>query len=385
MKHCTRCVAPSSHPLVRLDDGEVCSACREHERQNEVDWSRRKNMFQDVVDHARSQSSTYDCVIPVSGGKDSHWQVLTCLEHGLTPLTVSWKPPERTERGHRNLENLISLGVDHINYTINPDVERVFMRRALEEKGATGLPKHMAVFNIPLKVALNFDVPLVVWGENAAVKYGDREEALKGVELDRDWLDRYGVMFGTTAGDWVDEELTEDDLIPYQSPPAGALEASELRAVFLGYYFRWDPEKTSRIARDHGFEPRASGSKTGYYASADADASFISIHHFLKWYKFGYNRLFDDLSLEIRYGRISRDDAKEIIRDVGPDVPVKDIRAFCDFADLSPDRFFEICERFRNEEIWERQDGLWVLPDFLLDDRAFFERMREHIRRARDG
>jgi hypothetical protein len=121
---------------------------------------------------APASACGYDCVIPVSGGKDSTWQVVKCLEYGLNPLAVTWKTPARTEVGAQNLANLVALGVDHIDYQINPKVERRFMLKALERFGSTAVPMHMALFSIPLTVAVRFEIPLVVWGENSALEYG---------------------------------------------------------------------------------------------------------------------------------------------------------------------------------------------------------------------
>ena len=135
-------------------------------------------------------------MVPVSGGKDSHWQVLTCLEHGLTPLAVTWRTPSRTELGARNLENLVGLGVDHIDYRINPRVERKLVYRCLAQYGSTAIPMHMALFAIPLNVALKFGIPLVVWGENSAFEYGSAKEEHAGWRMSADWLRTYGVTQG---------------------------------------------------------------------------------------------------------------------------------------------------------------------------------------------
>ena len=141
-----------------------------------------------------------------------------------------------------------------------------------------------------------------------------------------------------------------------------------MHAVFLGYYFPWDPQTSLEVARTHHFEFAAGGARTGYYDYADIDDDFISIHHWLKWYKFGFTRLFDNLSLEIRNGRITRERAIEIIRAAGDQTPHADIEKFCAFAGISVQRFFEIAERFRNHAIWTRADGVWRVENFLIED-----------------
>ena len=368
MHYCTQCILPSTRPNIRFDEHGVCDGCRAGEIKRRIDWAAREQAFRSVVLNAKDLSSGYDCVIPVSGGKDSTWQVVKCLEYGLTPLAVTWKTPARTEIGARNLANLVSLGVDHIDYQISPKVERVFMYQALLRFGSTAIPMHMALFSIPLTIAVKFGIPLVVWGENSAFEYGGEDESLKGFRLDGRWLNRYGVTHGTRAEDWISEELTEKGLTAYFGPADEELEKAGVLAVFLGYYFPWDPENTLRVAVDHGFRANPAGAKTGYYDYADIDDDFISIHHYLKWYKFGFTRTFDNLSLEIRNGRMSREEAIAIIRDRGDETPREDIDKFCVFADITREDFFNVIEKFRNTDVWLNRDGVWMIDGFLVPD-----------------
>ena len=285
----------------------------------------------------------------------------------MNPLALTWKTPVRTQIGAKNLANLVSLGVDHIDYQINPKVERKFLYCSLVQYGTTGIPMHMAIFNIPLKIAVRFNIPLVVWGENSAFEYGGTKEERTGFKLDARWLEKYGVMHGTTADDWVSDELTQKELTPYFGPTNDELEEKEVLAVFLGYYFQWDPEITFQVAAEHGFQAHA-GPKTGFYNYADIDDDFISIHHYLKWHKFGITRSFDNLALEIRNGRIRRNEAIQIIRDRGDETPHEDIIKFCDFTGISAKHFFEVIEQFRNLKVWSQKKGKWIIKDFLIPD-----------------
>ena len=369
MKWCRLCVLPDSRPNLVIGDDGICNACKSHGSKGSIAWPAREAAFRQVVDHAKSRAAGYDCLIPVSGGKDSTWQVVKCLEYGLTPLAVTWKTPARTAIGQRNLDNLVTLGVDHIDYRINPKVEARFMVKAFERFGSTAIPMHMALFNIPLTIAARMQIPLVVWGENSAFEYGTADESLTGFRLDEAWLKAYGVTHGTTAEDWLDHGFTRKELAGYFGPTAGGLDTAALRAVFLGYYFPWDPETSLAVAAAHGFRFDAGAARTGYYDYADIDDDFISLHHWMKWYKFGFTRLFDNLSLEIRNGRITRQQALQIIRDKGDQTPHGDIAKFCAFSGISIERFFAIAETFRDHGIWkQRADSRWHIPGFLIDD-----------------
>jgi N-acetyl sugar amidotransferase len=351
-----------------LDSEGVCNACRFHAEKKQIDWLARERAFHEVVQNAKSRGTGYDCVIPVSGGKDSTWQVVKSLQYGLNPLAVTWKTPARTEIGAQNLANLVSLGVDHIDYQVNPNVERKFMLQAFERFGATAIPMHMTLFNIPLKIAVRFRIPLVVWGENSAFEYGASQDASRGFKLDSQWLKTFGVTQGTTAKDWISPELSERELTPYFGPCDEELGKTGVLAVFLGYYFPWDPEESLRVAVEHGFRAREEGPKVGYWNYADIDDDFISIHHWLKWYKFGFTRTFDNLSVEIRNGRMTREQAVEVICSRGDETPSEDIEKFCLFVGISKERFFEIAERFRNPAIWRKQGAKWTIPGFLASE-----------------
>ncbi len=367
-KYCNRCVLPDTRPGLKLGAEGTCGACHAHAARPRVDWRAREKAFGQLTARAKGLGRRYDALVPVSGGKDSTWQVARCLEYGLHPLAVTWKTPARTELGRRNLENLVRLGVDHIDFQVNPRVEARFMLEAFRRFGSTAIPMHMALFNIPLTLAVRWGIPLVVWGENSAVEYAGRCDERRGHILDERWLRTYGVMHGTTAEDWVGPALSRRDLTPYFGPSAAELRRAGVAAVFLGHYFPWDPKASLKVARARGFQVRAEGPKTGAYDYADIDDDFISIHHWLKWYKFGFTRTFDNLSLEIRNGRVSRRKAVDSIRERGDETPHADIRKFCGFAGISRREFFRIAERFRSRKVWARRDGHWEIPGFIVPD-----------------
>src|SRR5262249_2285031 len=354
VRWCCSCILPDTRPNLVIGADGVCTACRNHGTKQAIDWAARAAALDDIVTQSNANASSYDCVIPVSGGKDSTWQTIKCLELGPKPLGVTWRPPGRTAIGQRNLDNLTGLGVDHIDYTINPKVKRKFMLKGYERLGSTAIAMHLALFAIPLTIAARWRIPLVIWGENSAFEYGNADDAHTGFALDGAWLRTYGATHGTSAADWVDDELSAKDLTPYFWPSDEELSRAGVRALFLGCYVPWDPQETYRVARAHGFR-EAEAARIGYYAYADIDDDFISLHHWMKWYNFGSTRLFDNLSLEIRNGRMTRERAIAIVREVGDQTPRRDIASFCAYAGISEARFNAIAERFRNPAVWQRR------------------------------
>ena len=353
---------------MKLDAIGVCQGCRNADAKARIDWVARTEEFRKLARDCRNRSASYDCVIPVSGGKDSYWQVATCLEYGLHPLCVTYVVPGRNELGERNLKRLIDIGVDHIDFRPNPRVEARFIARAFEERGISGLVTHMAIFALPVRIAVSFRIPLVIFGENSAFEYGTEDQTLSGAEMDHRWLQEFGVTDGTTALDWVGGELSTQDLTPYIFPDRQELADAGTRIVFLGHYFPWDPEHSRRVATEYGFAIREEGPLVGHYDYANIDDDLLSIHQHAKWYKFGITRSWDTLSMEIRNGRLQRAAALEELRRRGEETPWKAIAAFCDYISISELQYFQTLERFRNPEIWSRRDGRWVIEDFLIPD-----------------
>jgi hypothetical protein len=281
---------------------------------------------------------------------------------------VTYVYPGRTPLGRENLEILIRMGVDHVDVRVNPRVERTFIEKAFRRTGIAGLVTHMGIFSVPVNIAVRFDVPLVIYGENSAFEYGTEDESLIGARLDERWLKTFGVTAGTTAEDWIDADLAREDLALYIRPPDHMLEAKGIRAIFLGWYFPWDPGNSYRIAASRGFRPRAEGARVGHLNYVNVDDEFIAIHHHPKWHKFGITRSWDTLSIEIRQGRLRRDEAIVALRERGDETPWDDIGRFCEYLGIPVREYFAILERFRNPGLWSRRDGRWVIEDFLVPD-----------------
>jgi len=368
VRYCRSCILPDTRPGVVLDPEGVCSACRNAELKRKLDWTPRAEAFHELAENAKSKSACYDCVIPVSGGKDSYWQLVTCLEHGLRPICVSYVPPGRTALGERNLRKLIELGVEHLELRLNPRVERRLIEKAFRRHAIPGLVTHMAIYSFPIGFATANGIPLVVYGENSAYEYGGGDPSLMGAELSRRWLERFGVTAGTFAEDWIDDELGPDDLEVLRLPSDRELSEKKVRAVFLGWYFPWDPERSLAVALANGFTVRAEGPRVGHYDYVNIDDDLIGVHHHPKWHKFGITRSWDTLSIEIRAGRMSRAEAIEKLWARGDETPWDDIRAFCDYLGLERDEYFAVLERFRNPRIWSRRGGRWRIEDFLIPD-----------------
>ena len=166
----------------------------------------------------------------------------------------------------------------------------------------------------------------------------------------------------------MDDELSCADLNAYTLPSEDLLQSKGIQAIFLGWFFPWDIQNSYSLASEHGFRARAEGARVGHLDFVNIDDDFIAIHHHPKWHKFGISRSWDTLSVEIRQGRLARDEAIRILRERGDETPWDDIPLFCEYLGITEREYFELLEGFRNSEIWSRRDGRWVINDFLIPD-----------------
>jgi N-acetyl sugar amidotransferase len=362
---CKNCVLPNTRPNITINSSGVCNACINHKNKDFIDWKKRSFLLKKLIKKIKQSSkSRFDCLLPVSGGKDSTWQVYNCLKFGLKPLTFTWKNPSMTSIGRKNLDNLINLGVDHIQWTINPIVESKFMLKTFKKFGSTAIPMHFSIHNIARNIAEKFDIPLIVWGENSALEYGENSKSDLSSHMSNNWRKHYGVNNNSTIFDWVGTDLTEDDLASYIFD---FNKNSKVLEIFLGNFIRWDPVKIYAFSKKIGFK-KNNKARTGIYKFADIDDDFISIHHWMKWYKFGINRDFDNLSIEIRNKRISRNKAIELIKKNKNFLPINDINKFCKYVDIDNKTFFKIAEKFRNKNIWKKIDKKLKIDNFIIEN-----------------
>lgn len=364
MRYCKKCMMPTSRPGIVLNEEGVCGGCLGFkEKKEEIDWVSRGKELDRILDSFRGKGD-YDCLIPVSGGKDSTWQVYTMLQRGMKPLAVTIKCQYRTELGQRNLDNLINLGVDHIDFTVNPKVDAKFMLKTFEQNGNPSLAEHLIMWSTIIKMALRHDIKLIVWAENSALEYGGSEEDRNKFKMDYDWIRKYGVTNGTVAEDWVDENITLKEINSYRLPDESKLDQAGIENLFLGMYMEWEPEDIAKKSQTVGFE-WAENPVLGLHPFVGVDCDFRVVHHFMKWYKFGMTKLWDNLAIEIREGRMSREEAVDFLRNNTEPIPYKEIESFCTYLNISKERFFEIAESHRNLDIWKKDvNGDWYLPEF---------------------
>lgn len=358
LRYCRRCVMPDTKPDLLLDAEGVCNACRAYERRKEVDWDARLTELRTLVDRYRNKDgSNWDCIVPVSGGKDSTFQVVRMLQLGMKPLCVTSTTCDLSDLGRRNIQNLKNLGVDYVEFTPNPIVRRKLNRIGLEQVGDISWPEHVGIFTIPVRAAVQYGVPLLIWGENSQNEYGGPAAATERNVLDRRWLEEFGGLLGLRVTDLVGMDgITAKDLIPYSYPSDAELQRVGVTGLFLGHYLPWDGYSNALIAQAHGFETynrTVEGSVVNY---ENVDNHQTGIHDYFKFLKFGFGRATDIACLHLRRGRITRQDALELVRMHDGKFPWvylgKPLERILEPLGLSVAEFTAICDRFTNKKIF---------------------------------
>jgi N-acetyl sugar amidotransferase len=358
IRYCARCVMPETKPDLQMDKEGVCSACRYFESRREVDWGLRRKELDEVLARYRSKDGRrYDCLIPVSGGKDSFFQLIRVLELGLNPLCVTATTDKLTELGRRNLEKLELLGVDHVEVTVNPLVRRKINRLALTQVGDISWPEHVMIFTVPVRMAVQLGIPLIVWGENSQNEYGGPAANAKDNVLTRRWLEEFGGLLGLRVSDLPGQEGIEPrHLIQYTYPTDEELARVGVTGIFLGHYVPWDGYQNALYAQAHGFEtyPRTvEGSIVNY---ENLDNAHTGIHDYFKYLKYGFGRATDIACLHVRRGRLSRPDALRMVRLHDGKFPWSYLG--CPLEEVLKDigmtleEFVRVCDRFTNKKLF---------------------------------
>ena len=358
IRYCTQCVMPDTKPDLELDENGVCSACRHYERREDVDWNARaKELERILVKYRSNDGSNYDCVVPISGGKDSTYQVLKMLEYGMNPLCVSGITDMPSEIGRKNLNNLKRLGVDCIDVTVNPEIRRRINKYALINVGDIIWPEHAVIFTIPVRIAIKFGVKLIIWGENSQNEYGGPAAGADNNTLTKRWLEEFGGLLGMRPLDLIGKEgIERKHLIQYLYPPEDELEQSEVTGLFLGYYLPWDGLTNALISTAYGlttYPQVPEGCMANY---ENLDNLMQGIHDYFKFLKYGFARTADQVCLHIRRGRLTRKEGLAITtRNDGKfpwtclGVPLEEI---LDYIDMDLDEFVQICDKWTNKNLF---------------------------------
>jgi N-acetyl sugar amidotransferase len=367
MRYCSKCVYPIS--AVNLDiTNNICSACNSAEEIFRLDdsfWKDQQERFKKILSEHRSvDGSRYDCLIPVSGGKDSYYQThLIVKELGLKPLLVTYHGNNFLPEGDYNREMMRHhFDADHI--VVGPSVETLKKLNKLTFRlmGDMNWQNHCGIMTVPIQIAIKFNIPLIIWGEipwdisgmhdlDDQVEFSARmrhEHSLRGYE----WENLIGLP---------QENLTEQDLLWAKYPSDEDILKSGVRGIYVGNFYKWESNKHSKqMVELYGFKQSEVPFQRTYRRTSNLDDRYENgVHDLLKFIKFGYGRASDHASKDIRSGDMNREEAIQMVRKYDH-VVSDDLYHWLDYVDMTEQEFWQIADSFRDPNVWSIQDGLWI-------------------------
>jgi N-acetyl sugar amidotransferase len=345
MKRCTKCNLPETHETIIFDKQGICNICNQQDIKNfNIDWGQRKRDLDRLVEEYRGKYD-YDCLIPFSGGKDSTWTLNYLVkEYGLKPLVVRFDHGFMRPNLEENVKRTIrKLGVDIHTFTPNWKVVKKLMLQSFLEKGDFCWHCHTGIFSYPMWVALEKKVPLIFWGEPSA-EYTAYYDYSQAEEVDEKRFNRY-INLGVTSDDMfirLEGKLDHRDLKPYKYPPVKDLRSLGYRSVCLGSYIPWDVKKQSEIiAQDLGWRGDQVENVPPEYSYEKIECYMQGVRDYIKYIKRGYSRPSHLVALDIRHGRLKKEDGVKLIMDYeGRRPPSLDL--FLQFVGLTEQEFNEI-------------------------------------------
>ena len=358
MQYCKECIIPSTRPDQFFDEKGVCIACSAHKKKKEINWEDRKKKFFEIINEISIPNNKWNCIVPSSGGKDSTYQALKCREIGLNPLIVTATTCDLSSLGRKNIENLKRLGFDTIEFSTNPSTRGKLNKFCLNEIGDISWPEHVTIFTIPFKIALYFNINLIIYGENPQYEYGGPKDTLDNFILDRKWMEEFGGLNGLRVNDiLLSGNFSEKEIEAYTYPTMEEIKKNKIFGIFLGHFFEWDSLKNFEVSRNNGFSSYEKQLEGCYLNFEKIDNYQHGIHDYFKFLKYGFGRASDQLSYAIRRKKISRSEAIEKIRDYEGMYPKsymgKPISDILKKIDMDEKKFKKTCEKFTNRKIFK--------------------------------
>ena len=381
MVYCTRCVYPQISVNLSIDENGVCSACRTAESFEELSpefWAKRRYKFKRTIDSIKNRSSSgFDCIVPVSGGKDSYWQTyLMAKEYGLKPLLVTYHGNNYLPEGDYNRDRMREIfDADHLIYGPSVEVLKKLNRLCFRKMGDMNWHAHCGIFTTPIIVAAKFNIPLIIWGEIAW--------DISGMFDPEDFVEfsaRVRHEHGLRGFEWSDlvndprEHLSEKDFFWAKYPSDEEILKVGVKGLYVGNFFKWDPhQQTKLMIEKFGWKTSEKPFDRTYRRMSNLDDRYENgIHDLMKFVKFGYGRGSDHASKDIRAGHMIRADGIEAVRKYDAVVP-SDLQYWLKYVDIDEEEFWQTADSFRDPRVWWIQDGQWWKDNVWGESSAYGE------------
>lgn len=361
LQYCTNCLMPNTRPRISFDDHGVCNACQwAIEKKTSIDWEARKEELLQYCDKYRSKTGNFDCIVPVSGGKDSSY-VAYMMKHemGMHPLCVNVTPLLEYEVGKQNLWNFIHSGYDCIQITPDPNITRKISRRSLVEYGQ---PLMSWIINVQVaifKTAINFKVPFVMFGEDGEVEYGGSRKLKNSAVYDIE--DSIKLYLSGIHPEQFKNEFSEKELYWWLYPTEDEFRKAGLAIAHWSYFENWDPYHHYLVAKEKaGLKEKTTASLSTYNNFAQTDTCLYDLHVYLMYLKFGFGRCTQDVGIDIRRGAMTRKQGLQLVKMFDGVYPEAFVETYLEYFAISQAEFDAVLDRHANKNLFEKVNGRWT-------------------------
>lgn len=365
MRYCKKCVMPDTRPGIHFNEEGICQACVSEEQKNDINWDLRYHELETLCKRYRGMNGNGpDCIIAVSGGKDSHFQTYVMKElMGMHPLLVSVEDNfEMTRAGAHNIDNISEqFGCEMIKLKPNLKLQKKLMRKTFEKYGKPTWYLDRLIYTFPIRTAINFKIPLVIYGENINYEYGGNQKKETYSALDQI---NNGVASDIPWEELIDDEIKMKDLYLCTAPTKEELSEAGINPIYLSYFMRWNSYKNYQLSSKLGFQDLSNEWDRTHHAENfdQIDTVGYIVHSWMKYPKYGHQAATDYASKFIRYGLLTRDEAARVVKERDHRLDRRSIDDFCRLTGYSVREFWEIVDRHYNRDLFQKNsNGEWKL------------------------
>ncbi len=366
LKWCSNCLSMSTRPRITFDERGFCNACRWMEKKKTLDWDSREKQLTNLLDKHRSDSGGFDCMVPVSGGKDGSY-VAYNLKHkyGMNPLALTITPALALDLGEENLRAFVASGYNHIS--VNPAYEsmRVLNKQGFIEMGFPYFGWLISIQAAVVKMASQLDIGLIFYGEDGEVEYGGSEATDSTPIYDVNYMKKIYLEGGFEKV--LDaSNLTESDLYFFRFPNDEALDKNPIDITHWSYFENWDPYRNYLVAKKECGLTEAKDNNAGTFTNfSQNDQALYALHAYMMYIKLGFGRANQDASIEIRRGAMDREQALNLVNLYDGHYPEEFIELYLEYYQMTLQEFTEVIDSWANEDLFKKVDGHWK-PKFTV-------------------
>ena len=366
LRWCSKCLTMSTRPRITFDTRGRCNACVWAEKKQTLDWDARQAELVNLLDKHRRKDGQFDCLVPVSGGKDGSYVAFN-LKHkfGMNPLCVTVTPALALTLGDQNLRAFVESGYNHIS--INPDYEamRVLNKTGFIEMGFPYYGWLVSIVTAPIRVAIAHNINLIFYGEDGEVEYGGSTETAANPIYDVNYQKKVYLEGGYDKV-LSASKLAKASLYFFEYPADSVVNRSRIQLTHWSYFENWDPYRNYLIAKENCGLKEAEDSNAGTFTNfSQNDQALYALHTYLMYLKFGFGRANQDACIEVRRGAMDREQAVNLVRLYDGHYPEEFIQKYLAYYQMTQAEFNVVLDHYANQELFEKVDGRWK-PKFVV-------------------